>query len=230
MQLSRAAAAFGVAALLFGGCYSVPSTVPNPDPWVQTAEYRVAPADVLNVTVLPEPGTTVVTVRPDGRISVELIGEVEVRGMTIPEIEQAVTALAADLVVYPDVSVALEASNSRRFHILGEVENPGSYELRADMRVLDALFAAAGPTFLAAQDSSNLVRPGVGVFEVRLAEIAEYGVDETNYPIQPGDVLHVPPNWFGRAGYSIRVFLFPISSIIDYTLRALAVDAIFGDN
>ena len=220
----------GATVWLVSGCFSAPPTTNNPDPAFQTSEYRVAPADLLKVILLPEPGEAVLKVRPDGRISLELVGEIEVRGKTIPEIERAIENSAKDLVVYPQVTVSLEASNSRRFHIVGEVLRPGSYELIADMRVLDALFVAEGPTFLAAQTQSNLVRPGVGVFAVNFQEISELGIAETNYALQPGDVVNVPPNWFGKAGYAVRVVLFPISSILDYALRALTVEAIFDDN
>lgn len=228
MKFRSTAIVVGAVAWLASGCFSSPATVTNPDASFQTAEYRVAPADVLAVVLLPEPGEVSLRVRPDGRISLDLVGEIQVRGKTIPEIARAIKESAKDLVVYPQVSVSLEESNSRRFHIVGEVLRPGSYELIADMRVLDALFIAEGPTFLAAQSQSNLVRPGVGVFEVNFREISEYGIAETNYALQPGDVVNVPPNWFGKAGYVVRTALFPISSILDYTLRVLTVEAIFS--
>lgn len=220
--LLSAAATFAV------GCYSSPVTIANPSPSFQRDEYRVAPSDVLEVTLLPEPGEMTLVVRPDGRISLDMVGELEVRGKTIPEIERAIREGAEGLVVYPEVAVALSESNSRRFHIVGEVNRPGSYELVRDMRVLDALFVAQGPTFLAAQSTSNLVRPGVGVFEVNLRDISEYGISETNYALRPGDVVNVPPNWFGRAGYTVQTVLFPISAILSYTLQALTADAIFN--
>ncbi|NRA02715.1 MAG: polysaccharide export protein [Myxococcales bacterium] len=230
MKNRSAAVVVGATAWLVSGCFSSAPTIENPSPSFQTAGYRVAPADLLTVVLLPEPGEMSLVVRPDGRVSVEMVGEIGVRGKTIPEIERAIEEAAKSLVVYPQVSVSLAESRSRRFFILGEVSNPGSYELIADMRVLDALFAAQGPTLLAARNASSLVRPGVGAFAVNFEDIAEYGIGETNYALRPGDVVNVPPNWFGKTGHAIQTALYPISSILDYTLRVLTLEAIWGDN
>ena len=197
------------------GCTS-PSGRPG-TPSLQ-AEYHIAPPDQLTVTVRPEPEIVrTVVVRPDGRISFDLIGDVDVRGRTVGQVRDAIATRLKEFIVQPDVTVVLARSESRTFFIFGEVLRPGAYPLIGEVTALGALGAAGGPTRFASQDASRLVRPapeGRLVYGVRYEAITQSGAGVTNYVLQPGDVIYVPPNFFARVGYALGVVLFPIQQIV----------------
>lgn len=182
------------------------------------AEYRVAPPDVLVLTVRPEPLIErELTVRPDGRFSLDLIGDVEARGKTIEEIRAEVTTRLKEFIVQPDVTVVLRTSNSRTFFILGEVNRPGAYPIVGDVTAVHALATAGGPTRMASLDSARLVRPspeGELTYAIHFAAITEAGYGQTNYMLQPGDVVYVPPNLSARIGYALQLIFFPLQQVL----------------
>jgi polysaccharide export outer membrane protein len=182
------------------------------------AEYHISPPDTLRITVRPEPIVErEVVVRPDGRISFDLIGDVDVRGRTVPDVRLEIANRLKEFIVQPDVTVELMRSESRTFYILGEVSRPGAYPLIGDVTALYALGMAGGPTRFASQDSSRLVRPsseGELVYPVYFESMTQHGYGGTNYMLQPGDVVYVPPNGFARVGYALGVVFFPLQQIL----------------
>ena len=118
-------------------------TVTPPAP--SLSEYKIGREDVLAVQVWHEPDLSrLVVVRPDGNISLPLIGEVAAAGETPPELEKKLTELLGTLMTAPEVSVIVQDTRSQRFSILGEVMRPGTYPLTKPMTVLDALALAGG--------------------------------------------------------------------------------------
>ncbi len=78
--------------------------------------YRIAPPDVLTILIRPQPAiTTSHVVRPDGRISVELIGVVDVRGKLVSEVQAEITRRLREFIVQPEVTVTLASTHSRYF-------------------------------------------------------------------------------------------------------------------
>jgi len=182
------------------------------------AEYHIAPPDTLRVTVRPEPVIErELTVRPDGRVSMDLIGDVEVRGRTVEDVRLEIASRLKEFIVQPDVTVQLIRSESRTFYILGEVARPGAYPLVGDVTALYALGMAGGPTRFASQDDARLVRPsseGETIYAVHFEAMTQYGYGATNYMLQPGDVVYVPPNAWARVGYALGVIFFPLQQIL----------------
>jgi polysaccharide export outer membrane protein len=211
---SRAALVALVCALCVG------CTTPIGDPGVPSlqAEYHIAPPDTLTITVRPEPQIErSIVVRPDGRISFDLIGDVDVRGRTVEEVRVEIVRRLKEFIVQPDVTVVLAKSESRTYYIFGEVLRPGAYALIGEVTALGALGASGGPTRFAAQDDSRLVRPapeGQFVYGVRFEAITQSGMGQTNYILQPGDVIYVPPNGFAKVGYALGVVFFPLQQIL----------------
>ena len=207
--------------LLSTGC-ALPAGSPQKPPTV--TDYRIGPPDVLEVSIRPEPAITRnATVRPDGRISLDLIGDVQVAGKTIQEVEADITNRIAEYIVHPDVTVTLAESNSRKIYVLGEVGAPGDYPIIGKVDVLDAFGTAGGRTRFSKLDTARLVRPGIEgqrVFQVNLAAITLYGDSATNYELQPGDVLFVPPNGFARVGYAVGILLFPLQQVLGFGAQA----------
>ena len=157
MQRMRVTALVAVALLVAQGCAQPPAPPGRPG---SAYEYRVAPPDVLSIIVRPEPAILrTVTIRPDGRISLDLVGDLYVEGMTVPEIQQAIETEVVKYIVHPDVTVLLDSSESRQFYIWGEVGRPGGYALIGDVTIAEAIARAGGPRRFAKLSSTRLVRP-----------------------------------------------------------------------
>jgi polysaccharide export outer membrane protein len=213
--MSFARAALAMVLLFVAGC--VAPAVPAPGRPAVEPEYRVAAPDVLTISVRPAPEINrELTVRPDGKVSFDLVGDVEVGGKTVREIRDVIESRLKEFVVHPDVTVVLKESTSRRFYVLGEVYKPGAFPLIGDVTALNAISGAGGLTHFAQKGGIRLVRPGTpgAAYKVDFAEISQYGNAETNHHLQPGDVIYVPPNGFASVGYAIGVVLFPFQQIL----------------
>jgi len=208
-------AALGVLAALCAACAT---NAGHPGMPSLQSEYHLAPPDELTITVRPEPAIQRrLVVRPDGRISFDLIGDVDVRGRTVEDVRTEVTRRLKEFIVQPDVTVELSKSESRTFYVFGEVSRPGAYPLIGDVTALYALGMAGGSTKFADEDDASLVRPspeGKLTYPVYYRQITRYGAGETNYALQPGDVIYVPPTWTAKIGYVIQNVTYPITAIL----------------
>jgi polysaccharide biosynthesis/export protein len=166
--------------------------------------YRIGVDDQVQVTVWrnPELGITV-PVRPDGMISVPLIGDVLAGGRTPPEVAKDIQDKLSAYVRDPQVAVILTQLRSHeylsRVRVTGAVRQPVSVPFRPGMTVLDAVLAAGGLTEFAAPDRSELHRKagdGARTYAVKLDRILNRGDLATNYPVAPGDVITVPERTF----------------------------------
>lgn len=166
--------------------------------------YRIGVDDQVQVAVWrnPELGITV-PVRPDGMISVPLIGDVLAGGRTPPEVAKDIQDKLSAYVRDPQVAVILTQLRSHeylsRVRVTGAVRQPVSVPFRPGMTVLDAVLAAGGLTEFAAPDRSELHRKtgdGARTYEVKLDRILNRGDLATNYPVAPGDVITVPERTF----------------------------------
>lgn len=208
-------AALLIVASLCAACASNPG---HPSAPSGQAAYHIAPPDTLMIVVRPEPAIQrELVVRPDGRISLDLIGDVDVRGRTVEDVRNEVMRRLKEFIVQPDVTVTLTKSESRMFYVFGEVMRPGAYPLIGDVTALYAFGVAGGSTKFAAENSATLVRPtpeGDLTYPVYLKAISRYGEGETNYLLQPGDVIYVPPTWSGAIGYAIQTIFFPLQAVL----------------
>jgi polysaccharide export outer membrane protein len=194
------------------GCTTY-NPVPPPKPAGYGA-YRVGAPDVLTVTILPEPVILrEVTVRPDGMISLDLIGDVPAGGRTIEEIsadiEQRISRFKRDA----SVTVALRDALSTDVTVFGEVRLPNTFPLTRETRVAEAIGLVRGETMFARTGKIRVVRSGGGesaVYLVNLNDIRR-GDLSTNMVLVPGDIVYVPPNIFARIGYAVNAVLFPFA-------------------
>jgi polysaccharide biosynthesis/export protein len=110
-----------------------------------TPEYAIGTEDVLAINVWKEPELSrTVPVRPDGKVTVPLIGDIQAKGLTPNQLEVNISTALKSFVANPEVSVIVQEVHSQKFNILGEVGKPGSYPLAKPTRVLDALALAGG--------------------------------------------------------------------------------------
>lgn len=109
------------------------------------SNYKIGADDVLTINVWHEPEVSRnVSVRPDGKISLPLVGDVQALGLTPMELQNELAARFTKYLTNPDVSVIVAEIRSQRFNVLGQVLRPGTYALIPPMSVLDAVATAGG--------------------------------------------------------------------------------------
>lgn len=167
--------------------------------WAQdvATAYRLGPGDVLEVSVWGFPDLTrTVAVRPDGRISLPLVGEVDASGRTAEELRRELTRRFALYVRNPQVAVLVREFRRVRISVVGQVSRPGVFELLPPVRVLDALSSAGGLLEGADRRAARLLRADGTMLNLDL-ERAEQGDPAHNPVLQTGDVLVVPEDVAG---------------------------------
>jgi len=109
------------------------------------AEYRIGVSDVAAITVwkVPELSRSV-PVRPDGKISLPLMGDVEAAGKTTGELHDLIVDRLKPFIPDPEVTVAVEQINSQKYFVMGRVAHPGSYPLTVPSTIVEALAASGG--------------------------------------------------------------------------------------
>lgn len=108
-------------------------------------EYVIGPTDVLDVSVWKEPDLSrTVTVRPDGKISLPLVGELVASGQTPVQLQGLISLKLANYLTSPEVTVLLHDIRSGTVNIFGKVAKPGAYALTKQMTVLDVIAVAGG--------------------------------------------------------------------------------------
>lgn len=186
-----------------GGITSAPPKMDAASPVVES--YLIGVDDQLQVTVWHNPDLSVsVPVRPDGKVTVPLVGDVAAGGRTTDQVGAEIQQKLAQYIRDPQVAVILTALRSHeylsRVRVTGAVRSPISIPYRQGMTVLDAVLAAGGTTEFAAPDRTELYRRNEGgatqAYAVQLQKILQQGDLSNNYPVQPGDVITVPQRAF----------------------------------
>ena len=206
--MNRSVAGFAAAllCLALSACSSSGGAAPPPPAAgaVAVDAYRIGVDDIVQVTVWrnPELGVTA-PVRPDGKISVPLVGDVAAGGHTPEEVAKDIETRLSAFVRDPQVAVILTDLRSHeylsRVRVTGAVRQPASIPYRPGMTVLDVVLAAGGVTEFAAADRTDLHRKNGGettAYAIRLDRILNRGDLSTNYPVSPGDVITVPERTF----------------------------------
>ena len=161
------------------------------------ATYLIGSSDVLAITVWKEPEISrSIPVRPDGRISLPLVGEIQAAGRTPIQLEQDIATRLQTYISKPDVTVIVEQINSEKFNILGRVIKPGSYPLSATTTVLDAIATAGGFQDFAKQSGIYILRPNAQGGQSKLAfnykQVIKGNHTEQNVRLEPHDTIIVP--------------------------------------
>jgi polysaccharide export outer membrane protein len=193
--------------LVLAACTTVPASNEAPPVTAHpeaVTNYHIGVDDQLQVTVWQNPELSVsVPVRPDGKITVPLIGDVQAGGQTPTQVSNEIQDKLKAYVRDPQVAVIVTQLRSHeyltRVSVTGAVQHPVSAPYHQGMTVLDAILAAGGVNVYAAADDTVLYRKigdGTRAFRVRLDKILQSGDLATNYPLQPGDVITVPTRSF----------------------------------
>lgn len=186
---------------------SIPSSDPaalSPSVPMTVSEYRIGVDDQVSVNVWRNPELSVMMpVRPDGKISVPLIGDVQAGGRTPEDVAAEIKESLSVFVRNPSVTVIITDLRNyeyiSRIRVTGAVQTPTSFSYRQGMTVLDAILEAGGVNEFAAPDRSKLYRRIEGkteVYDIQLGGILNQGELSTNYFLRPGDIITVPERFF----------------------------------
>jgi polysaccharide export outer membrane protein len=160
------------------------------------AEYKIGPQDVLRIDVWKEPEISRTTpVRPDGRISLPLINDVQAAGLTAAQLAAVISDGLRKYITNPQVTVGVSEINSRRVYVTGEVTRPGAFPLLPNMTVLQALSSSGGFSQFAKLKSIYVLRTEDGKqvkHPFNYKEVVSGKKPELNIQLQPGDVIVVP--------------------------------------
>jgi polysaccharide export outer membrane protein len=144
-----------------------------------------------------------VPVRPDGKISVPLIGDVHAAGKSTEALATDITVKLTEYIRSPQVTVIVLNAASTDFlntvRVTGAVVNPTAFPFRKGMTVMDVVLSVGGVTDFASENKSKLYRTTAGAvkaYPIYLRDILERGKLETNYKLAPGDIISVPERTF----------------------------------
>lgn len=200
-----------IIAIAIGGCSmnrqalesSPPEIIPESEQVLDV--YRIGVGDSLQVAVWKHPELSIgVAVRPDGKISVPLIGDLAAAGFTAEELAETVQQTLKNYVRSPQVTVIITRASSaeflRRISVTGAVDTPQSVVHQQGITVFDAVLQAGGPTPFARANDAKLYRKTkdgeIKIYPIRLYDILQHGLLETNYILIPSDIISVPERIF----------------------------------
>ncbi len=170
-------------------------TFEKPASVVTDSSYVIGPQDVLDISVWKEPDfTRVAPVRPDGKISLPLINDVQAAGLTPVQLAASLAMMLRKYLTQPQVTVIVMQINSRRVYVLGEVNHPGPIPLLPGLTVLQALASAGGFNQFANQKKIYVLRKEGGK-DARYPfnyKNAIRGDMKQNILLQAGDTIVVP--------------------------------------
>ena len=161
-----------------------------------TKEYLIGPEDVLDITVwknCPDLCRTV-PVRPDGKLSLPLVNDVQASGLTPMDLRLHLTAQLAEYIPSPEVSVIVREVHNFKVAVVGAVKMPGDYEIKSQATVLELIARAQGLTEFANRDKIVVLRQkGTKTERIKFnyRKVAE-GDDEDNLYVRAGDIIVVP--------------------------------------
>jgi polysaccharide biosynthesis/export protein len=163
---------------------------PTPNPPLDPKTYLIGPQDVLEVRVWNEPQLSgVLTVRADGKISIQFIGDIQASGRTPEQLADDVSVQLLKLIKDPRVNVAVQAQRSKRYYIQGRVRAGGEHYLIGPTTVLQALVGAAFDDF--ADQKNIIIARGDKRLKFNYKEVIQGKRLEQNIFLEPDDIIIV---------------------------------------
>ena len=191
-----------VMALIIGGCSSnVPlaENAPAVDEAVSDAEYRIGPRDSLQIFVWRNPElSTVVPVRPDGRISIPLVEDLKASAKTANELGRDIEKVLEEYIQDPIVTVIVQqfvGPYDQQIRVVGEATEPKAIAYNTRMTLLDVMIAVGGMTEFANGNDAVIIRKDQ-TLRVRIDDLLNEGDVSANVAVEPGDVISIPESWF----------------------------------
>jgi polysaccharide biosynthesis/export protein len=155
-------------------------------------EYRIGAEDVLHIIVWDNKDLEqTVVVRPDGKISFPLAGEIQAEDLTVPQLTEVLTQRLSIAVKNPNVSVMVKEMRSFRVHVAGKIARPGTYPIKAGTPLLQALTLAGGTSENADLSAAYIVRKDKRV-AIDLRKLIQEGDLSKNVRLERDDTIVVP--------------------------------------
>jgi polysaccharide export outer membrane protein len=161
----------------------------------KTGPYTVGPGDVLQITVWKNDTLSrALPVRPDGKISMPLLHDVQAAGLTAMQLRDKIATALGEFMPNPEVAVSVSEVRSMRVSILGEVAKPGVLELRGQTTILEVIAMAGGFKDFASPSKITVIRIDEAgkTKRIRFNYNKAIGSDEENLVLRSGDVVVVP--------------------------------------
>ncbi len=197
--------------------------------WSLVPEYRMVPGDELVLNFGPQTDISVngdlvrrQRIRPDGRVSVFPIGDVVAAGRTVRELEAELVSMLGAELKRPRVTIEVSDVAGNQVHVLGRVENAGSYKADPFLTVSQAVAraggfrddAAANSVLVFHRDGARTVR----VTRVRLADALKHGRLDADVPLGRFDIVFVPRSTIGNVNVFVRQFLGDNAAALSFAL------------
>lgn len=163
---------------------------------ISNQSFVIGVSDTVTISLWKNPDLNAqVSVLPDGLISLPLVGDVRAAGRRPAELREELERLYQDFLETPEVSLVVDAVNSRKFYILGEVSRSGEFDLLLPTTLMQALARAGGLTDFAKKDSIVLLRQtesGEQYIELSIKAVQKGKDLDHNVQLKPGDTIIVP--------------------------------------
>ena len=177
---------------------SAPAPAVEEEYWTRPLEYHIGNGDVIEISVwdIAELSKDI-TVRPDGKISYPLIGEVDVYGLSMNQLNDELTKKFSVYVRHPQVTVILKKFEGKSVFVLGEVKSPGVYKYGGQIRLIEAISVAGGFTLDAVPRSVLVIRGDITkdkkpqLIKIDVANIYTKAYLRNNILLQPNDIVFV---------------------------------------
>ena len=158
-------------------------------------DYKIGPEDLLDISVWKNPELSrTVPVRPDGKVSLPLVNDIQAAGLTPTALRQQLIDRLAEFIPAPEVAVIVREVHSMKVAVVGSVKTPGRYELKSAATVLEMIALAQGFTDFASRDRVVVLRQENGETKripFNYRKVAA-GDEQSNMVVQPGDIIVVP--------------------------------------
>jgi len=222
--------------VLLASCASTPVVQREEDtPLYTKKEITLSPGDVIEVKFRfwPELNESQ-TVRPDGRVSLQLIDEVVAAGLTTEALDKKLTDLYKSKIKDPEITIFVRSLANQNVYVGGEVMRPGLFPLQASLTPLQAIINAGGFNDFAKPEGTIVIRKGKDnnpvPIEIDLADIRDGDLSSNGYLLQPNDVVYVPKTKIAKMNkfvnqYIEKLFLFRgVSLGFSYELHDASVN------
>ena len=174
---------------------AAPTPTPVMTPLDLASAYQIGAEDVLEISVWKNPELSrTVPVRPDGKVSLPLVNDIQASGLTPIDLRDQVTAKLSEYIPAPEVSVIVREVHSRKVTVTGAVKLPGRYEMKSAMTVLEVIALAQGLTDFASKDRIVVLRQNGQKTEripFNYRKISD-SAQQDNFLVRPGDIVFVP--------------------------------------
>ena len=216
--------------LTFFAVLSAPSYCPAQEPdGTPVQSYDIGIEDILEISVWQhEELNKLVKVRPDGKITFSLIGDIHVLGMSAMEIDKVISDKLSQFIRDPEVTVIVSKINSKKVILLGEIGAPGIYIIEVETHLMELITKAGGPRPTASLDDISIIEDSGAIKKVNLEKFINHGDLSSNIIIKAGSTIIVPRNTMNQVTLLGNVSSpgnYPMSIGTGMTLFSLLIQA-----